>query len=61
VLVLQEAIVSKNLALGGDAETGGIDGQGIGGGVYYLGTFNFDPETVIEKNQASSSSDDVGP
>ena len=61
VLVLQDAIVTKNLALGGDAETGGIDGQGIGGGVYYLGTFNFDPGTVIEKNQASTSNDDVGP
>jgi len=61
VLVLQDAIVTKNLALGGDAETGGINGQGIGGGVYYLGTFNLDPETVIEKNQGSTSNDDVGP
>ena len=54
-------IVSYNLALGGEAEDGGIDGQGIGGGVYYLGTFDADLDTVIEKNQASTGNDNVWP
>jgi len=60
-LSLQDAIVSKNLALGGEAEDGGIDGQGIGGGVYNLGAFDVDLDTVIEKNQASTSNDNVWP
>ena len=54
-------IVSYNLALGGEAEDGGIDGQGIGGGVYYLGTYSADPDTDIEKNQASTGNDNVWP
>jgi hypothetical protein len=34
---------------------------GIGGGVYNLGTFTFDVFTVITKNHASTSGDDIGP
>jgi hypothetical protein len=60
-LILQGAIVSKNLALGGEAEDGGSHGEGIGGGVYYLGTYSADNTTVIEKNQASTSNDNVWP
>ena len=35
------------------------DGQGIGGGVYNLGTFTFDVTTVIAHNHASTSNDDI--
>jgi hypothetical protein len=48
--------VDYNLALGG-----GPAGQGIGGGVYRLGSFSFDSATDIEKNHASTSNDNVGP
>jgi hypothetical protein len=61
VLVLQSAMVTKNLALGGEVGNGGSEGQGIGGGVYYLGTYSADSETVIKKNQATTSNDNVGP
>lgn len=60
-LILASAIVNYNLALGGEAGDGGGNGQGIGGGVYYLGTFNADLDTDIEKNQASTGNDNVGP
>jgi hypothetical protein len=49
----------------GDDEWGkpgdGSDGQGIGGGVYYLGTYSADTATVIKKNKASTSNDNVWP
>jgi hypothetical protein len=60
VLELQGAIVTKNLALGGEAGNGGSEGEGIGGGVYRLGTYSADSST-IEKNQATTSNDNVGP
>jgi hypothetical protein len=34
---------------------------GIGGGVFTIGTFSFDATTVIKKNHASTSNDDIGP
>jgi hypothetical protein len=37
------------------------DGLGVGGGVYNLGTFTFDVFTVIKKNHASTSYDDIFP
>ncbi len=55
-LVLEGAIVTDNLALGGCP-----GGQGIGGGVYNGGAFSFDATTVIAKNHASTSNDNVGP
>jgi hypothetical protein len=60
-LDLQGAIVSYNLALGGEAEDGGSASQGIGGGIYHLGPFSFDSATVIEKNQATTSNDNLTP
>jgi hypothetical protein len=60
-LDLQSAIVDYNLALGGEAGPGGSNGQGSGGGVYHLGPYSFDSATVIEKNQATTSNDNVGP
>ncbi len=61
VLNLEGATVTKNLALGGEAGNGGSEGQGIGGGIYWLGTYSADTETVIKKNQASTSHNNVYP
>ena len=41
--------------------SGGSAGQGIGGGVYNLGTFSFDAATTIAENVASTSNDDIFP
>lgn len=53
--------IAENRAIGGSGDDGGSDGQGIGGGVYHQGTFTFDGTTVIQKNHASTSNDDVFP
>jgi hypothetical protein len=50
--------ISYNQADGGLGDGGGSDGQGVGGGVDNLGTFLFDPLTVIALNHASTSHDD---
>jgi len=57
-LTLTDATVQFNFAVGGSGR-GGSDGEGIGGGVYNLGFFAFDPTTVIKKNHASTSNDDI--
>ena len=44
--------------VGGYGDAGSTDGFGVGGGVYNLGTFQFDAATVIARNHASNSSDD---
>ena len=44
---------------GGDQGAGGVDGLGVGGGVYNLGSFTFDALTKIKKNDASTSNDDI--
>lgn len=53
-LTLQKSTVTENRANG--AQSGG---QGIGGGIYNLGTFDFDTFTVIRKNRASTSHDNI--
>ena len=53
--------VESNEADGGAAGAGGTIGQGIGGGVYNLGTFSYDPATTIALNEASTSNDDIYP
>jgi hypothetical protein len=58
-LALTGVTVEYNLALGGFGLAG--FGQGIGGGVYTLGTFSFDSTTVIKKNHASTSNDNIFP
>lgn len=58
-LTLTGVTVEYNLALGGAAGDGGSDGQGIGGGLYSLGTFLSDVATVIIRNHASTSNNDV--
>ena len=50
--------ISYNQAVGGYGDDGGTDGQGVGGGVYNLGTFLFDDLTLIAHNHASTSNDD---
>jgi hypothetical protein len=44
---------------GNYANSGGSGGQGVGGGVYSLGTFTFDVTTVIDGNHASTSNNDI--
>ena len=53
--------ITHNKALGGEEGSGGSDGHGVGGGVYNLGIFTFDASTVIKKNHASTSNDDIFP
>ena len=53
-------LVILNNADGGHGKGGGTDGEGIGGGVYTLGTFT-DPFTLIILNDASTSGDNIGP
>ena len=57
---LSASTVTHNQALGGAAGAGGSGGHGSGGGVYNLGTFT-DLASVIKKNKASTSNDDIFP
>ena len=60
-LTLSQCLVALNEADGGTAGEGGSDGQGVGGGVYNLGAFNADVMTVIARNHASTSNDNIFP
>ena len=60
-LTLLGCEVHLNQADGGTAGAGGSDGLGVGGGVYNLGTFAFDLMSVISRNHASDSNDDIFP
>jgi hypothetical protein len=51
--------IANNRAIGGEGDDGGSDGQGVGGGVYNLGTFTFDIPTIIAHNHASTSNDNT--
>ena len=54
--------IVANAALGGVAGAGGASGQGIGGGIYTVGTFGvFTSFTVIKDNHASTSGNNIGP
>jgi parallel beta-helix repeat protein len=55
-----DSTIVLNAALGGHGHQGGSNGAGIGGGVYSLGTFTFDVDTVIFFNFASTSGDNIG-
>jgi len=60
-LTLINSVVDGNLALGGTGgDGGGSDGDGIGGGVYRLGTFD-DIASIIAHNHASTSNNEIGP
>jgi hypothetical protein len=52
---------APNVAQSGHGTRGGVDGAGIGGGVYNLGTFTFDAATIIFLNFAPTSGNNVGP
>src|SRR5262249_54878611 len=54
-VIVSASRITHNRARGGDADDGGTDGLGVGGGVYNLGTFLFDAATIIPKNHASHS------
>jgi hypothetical protein len=58
-LTLRNSLVTKNHANGGDAGEGGSAGEGVGGGIYNLGALDIDALTLIFKNHASTSDDDV--
>jgi hypothetical protein len=58
-LRLERSTITANHANGGEGGEGRSDGEGIGGGVYNLGVFDFDVLTLIFKNHASTSDDDV--
>jgi hypothetical protein len=53
------SVIAGNRADGGEGAGGGSDGQGIGGGVYNLGTFFLDAASIILGNDASTSNDNV--
>ncbi len=57
-LAVSYSLITENSAVGGWADPGGSAGQGIGGGVYSLGTFS-DVVTLIINNHASTSHDNV--
>jgi hypothetical protein len=52
-------VILGNRADGGAAGAGGSAGQGVGGGVYNLGTFDLDTASIIAGNHASTSDDSV--
>jgi hypothetical protein len=58
---VNDSTISHNKASGGEEGAGGSDGHGVGGGVYNLGTFAFDIVSVIKKNHAATSNDDIFP
>ena len=51
--------ITGNQAKSGAGSGGESAGQGIGGGVYSLGTFTSDKATTIRKNHASTSNNDL--
>jgi hypothetical protein len=53
--VFAVAVLRVALAIAGAAQAI----RGVGGGVYNLGMFTFDSFTVIRKNHASTSNDDL--
>jgi hypothetical protein len=53
--------ITLNRARGGRGRHGGSDGQGVGGGLYNSGAATVDQTTVIHKNHASNSNDNVYP
>jgi hypothetical protein len=59
-LTVSASLILLNEVRRGRGGPGGSDGQGIGGGVYNLGTFT-DVLTLIALNRASTSHDNVFP
>src|SRR5262249_10132234 len=59
ILTMTKSYVISNRAEGGKGGAAASDGQGVGGGVYDLGTFIFDVATRIKKNHASTHCDNI--
>jgi hypothetical protein len=59
VLTVQQSSLTQNKAQAGADASGGSDGLGVGGGVYNLGQLAVGPLTLIGKNQATASDDDL--
>jgi hypothetical protein len=57
-MILTASSITHNLANGGMGKNGGSDGQGVGGGIYSLGTLTVNPATA-SKNKASTSHDNI--
>ena len=60
-LIVLGSTISGNQVTGGSAGPGGSDGQGIGGGAYFaaFGVVCLDTTTIIKKNHASTSNDNI--
>jgi hypothetical protein len=60
-LTLMGTTIDRNHAIGGAAGLGGIDGEGVGGGIYVTsgGLACVDALTAIFANHATTSNDDV--
>ena len=61
--ILDDSLISGNVAQGGLAGAGGTAGQGVGGGVYITSgaVVLLPPPTKVKGNHASTSHNDVGP
>jgi hypothetical protein len=60
-LTVTGGTITQNRAVGGAGEDGGSAGQGIGGGLYLAadGIVCLDTTTVVKRNHASTSHDDI--
>jgi hypothetical protein len=56
---IRASLIVGNQADGGASAPEGSAGQGVGGGVYTLGTFDLDAASIIFGNLASTSNDNV--
>jgi hypothetical protein len=51
--------LTYNRATGGQKGAGGHDGLGFGAGIYDVGVLDLDGVSVVKKNDASASGDDI--
>jgi hypothetical protein len=60
-LTITGSTITHNRAIGGEGDDGGRAGQGIGGGLYFSagGIVCLDTTTVVKKNHASTSHDNI--
>ena len=63
MLVAKDSRFDHNKATGGyNGNLAGVaGGLAAGGAIHHLGDFSFDKTTVIEKNNASTSGDNLAP
>jgi hypothetical protein len=60
-LTVSGSTITHNRTIGGEGDDGGSAGQGIGGGLYIAagGIVCLGTATVVKKNRASTSHDDI--